>query len=166
MQNNNGNFQIYKENDLAKGGILLKTSGGMDISSGDLNINNGDLYVKGQRTNNVKINFTPSFTKDISTNKFIYDIDLNPYIPNITENNVKVFKLYAWHPQTDISNNINNIYSGAYIFYIINSPNLLQRKHIIHEIGGGATFNILNNNTLRFLGDTNKPVSVVLNLLS
>jgi hypothetical protein len=90
-------------------------------------------------------------------------MDLRTYIPNTIGDNMRVFNLYACHSQTDIS---NNIYSGAYVFYIYNFVNLPQRKHTIHESGGGATFEVLNNNTLRFRCDTNAEVYVVLNLLS
>jgi hypothetical protein len=137
----------------------------MDIS-GNLNVNNGDLYVKGQRTNNsVKFNFTP-IDKDQTSNKFIFNINLNAYIPNI--DNVRVFNLYAWHSPNQSVNidNIYNIYSGAYVFTIYNFSNPLQRRQTIYEIGGGATITITDYNTLKFSGDTNTQVSVVLNLLS
>ena len=158
----NGDFQIFKEDNINNGGILLKSNGGMDIS-GNLNINNGDLYVKGFKTNNsVKFDFTP-IDKDPTTNKFIFNINLNAYIPNI--DNVRVFNLYAWHSPNQAVN-IDNIFSGAYVFTIYNFSNPLQRRQTIYELGGGATITITDYNTLKFSGDTNTKVSVVLNLLS
>jgi len=95
-----GNFQIFKENDYNTG-IILNRQGGVDIKGGNLNLNN-DLFIKGIKANNiVELIIYPKFvtpqTTGIGANKFMIDIDLSKCLGIDPLIKTRVINLYAYN---------------------------------------------------------------------
>jgi hypothetical protein len=88
-----GNFQIFKENDYNTG-IILNKQGRVDI--------NNDLFIKGIKANNiVELIIYPKFvtavTAGIGANKFMIDIDLSKCLGIDPLIKTRVINLYAYN---------------------------------------------------------------------